>query len=563
MTKASVLRHFNLNCQVILEINISDLVISEILSQYNDKDVLHSVTFYNKSIISVKCNYHIYDKKLLVIICCFEHWCLKLKHTDLFIQVITDHQTLKTFIKNKKLTHWQIKYLDILSQFNFQVIFQSDKINSKADTLIRISDSEEKNLIYQTILTLNCVKIWVREVKKGLFKQMHTINKTDELCNEYREIIVNNTVKLHSKHLYECWVIDSALFKNNLLWVSESLQTELLQKIHDQSSTDYSDINWTVKLIHCYYYWSEYVITVKQYIQNCCHCQQSKSFCDVINKLLISLSVPQQHWQDIVINFITDLSMSEDYNVICTIIDQLLKERHYISYHLEDQRTSAEKVIKIMLWNIYCLHELPNSIVSDWGSQFVFTLWKSMCKQLKIKTNLSTTYYLETDSQTEWVNQDIEWGLQTYCNYIQNDWARWLLMMKFSDNNNTFSAISLLSFYLNQSFHPCMSFSFDKTTYKSTHKRLQSVKTEDINTHMQKILNFSLKQLKKSWKSMKVQANKHQKNITYEIKDMMWLSDCNIKFTKLCWDLKNKQLRLFCIKKQIEAVYQLKLSAIM
>ena len=103
-------------------------------------------------------------------------------------------------------------------------------------------------------------------------------------------------------------------------------------------------------------------------------------------------------------NFITGLSMSENYNTICTIIDWLLKERHYISYHSEDQRTSAEKVVKIMLWNIYCLHELLSSIVSDQDPQIVFTQWKSMCKQLKIKANLSTAYHSETDSQTEQAN---------------------------------------------------------------------------------------------------------------------------------------------------------------
>ena len=178
---------------------------------------------------------------------------------------------------------------------------------------------------------------------------MHTVNKTDKLCNEYWEVIVNNAVKLYGRHLHKCWVIDSALFKNNLLWISESLQTELLQKIHDQSLTDHSDINWTVDLICCHYYWSEYVITVKQYIQNCHHCQWSKSSYDVINRLFITLSIPQQHWQDIVINFITDLFMSENYNTICIIIDRLLKKKHYISCHSEDQKTSVKKVIKIML----------------------------------------------------------------------------------------------------------------------------------------------------------------------------------------------------------------------
>jgi len=45
----------------------------EILSQYNDEKVLHSMIFYSKSMIFAEINYHIYDKKLLVIIQCFEH----------------------------------------------------------------------------------------------------------------------------------------------------------------------------------------------------------------------------------------------------------------------------------------------------------------------------------------------------------------------------------------------------------------------------------------------------------------------------------------------------------
>ena len=64
-----------------------------------------------------------------------------------------------------------------------------------------------------------------------------------------------------------------------------------------------------------------------------------------------------------------------------------------------------------MLWNIYCLHKLLSFIVSDWDSQFVFTLWKSMYKQLKIKINLFTVYHSETDNQTKQINQNIECDL--------------------------------------------------------------------------------------------------------------------------------------------------------
>ena len=61
--------------------------------------------------IPAECNYHIYDKELLAIIRCFEHWRPELEHwrpelehTDLPIQIFTDHQALKTFMENKQLT---------------------------------------------------------------------------------------------------------------------------------------------------------------------------------------------------------------------------------------------------------------------------------------------------------------------------------------------------------------------------------------------------------------------------------------------------------------------------
>ncbi len=69
----SVLRHFDLKQQAILKIDALNYVKDEILSQYDDENVFHSMTFYSKSMIFAEINYHIYDNKLLVIIQCFKH----------------------------------------------------------------------------------------------------------------------------------------------------------------------------------------------------------------------------------------------------------------------------------------------------------------------------------------------------------------------------------------------------------------------------------------------------------------------------------------------------------
>ncbi len=73
MTAVLVLKHFNSIRKVILKTNFLNYVNDEILSQYDDEDILHSVIFYSKNMIFAKCNYEIYDKELLIIIRCLKH----------------------------------------------------------------------------------------------------------------------------------------------------------------------------------------------------------------------------------------------------------------------------------------------------------------------------------------------------------------------------------------------------------------------------------------------------------------------------------------------------------
>ncbi len=172
----SVLRHFDLKRQTILKTDASNYVKDEILSQYNDKKVLHSMIFYSKSMILAEINYHIYDKKLLVIIQCFEHWRLKLKCIELLIQMFIDHQTLKIFMKNKQLSRWQVNYLNILSKFNFQIIFRSGKINTKVDALIRMflanvfESAQRLEDHFQTILIFDRINVLYIELKANLYQ---------------------------------------------------------------------------------------------------------------------------------------------------------------------------------------------------------------------------------------------------------------------------------------------------------------------------------------------------------------------------------------------------------
>jgi len=56
----------------VIEINALNYVFKDILFQYDENEILHSVTYFLKKHNSVECNYEIYDKELMIIVHAFK-----------------------------------------------------------------------------------------------------------------------------------------------------------------------------------------------------------------------------------------------------------------------------------------------------------------------------------------------------------------------------------------------------------------------------------------------------------------------------------------------------------
>ncbi len=333
----------------------------------------------------------------------------------------------------------------------------------------------------------------------------------------------------------------------------------LIREVHDQSSIDHSEILRTVKIIKRNYYWSSMRKTIDRYIWNCYVCQCSKISRNKSNDLLQSLFISEQRWQNIVMNFIINLSDLYDYNAFLTVICKLLKERHYISYITDDEDITVEKTAEMLLQWVYWTHDLSSFIVFDRDSQFIFILWKFLCKRLSISLRLFIIYHSQINDQSERVNQNVERYLRFFCSYMQNDWFKWLLMIKFVDNNILSSVIFLIFFFMNKSFHSHISFDSDIIEYESIRERLQIAQVEDIFDHMNKTLIFAREALIKTWEQMMNQTNKHRKKINYKIESKMFLNERNIITVRFFKKLNDKMLNSFQITESVDSFYKFKL----
>jgi len=83
-----------------------------------------------------------------------------------------------------------------------------------------------------------------------------------------------------------------------------------------------------------------------------------------------------QRWRDILIDFIVDLPNSNGFINVIVVVNYLIKMRHIIPMDLIDVILVAECFVKY----VFKLYGLPDSIISNYRSQFISDFWQALYK---------------------------------------------------------------------------------------------------------------------------------------------------------------------------------------
>ncbi len=162
-----------------------------------------------------------------------------------------------------------------------------------------------------------------------------------------------------------------------------------------------------------------------------------------------SLSVFEHCWRDIFMNYVDSLSlnifMNITYKYVLVFVDCLSKMRHLVLIIF----MKVEEVINSFYAHVWKHHDLLKFFVSDQDTQFIFDVWKHICKMLKINIKLFTAYHLKIDDQIERFNAVMKHYLQVYVNYMQDDWVKWLFKIEFAINNASLLIILAFLFLIN------------------------------------------------------------------------------------------------------------------
>ena len=137
---------------------------------------------------------------------------------------------------------------------------------------------------------------------------------------------------------------------------------------------------------------------VKQYVEGCDQCQRMKNRAEMPAGKLRPNQVPERLWQHILVDFIMKLPMSKGHDPILVVCDRFSKMFHFVA---TIEKMMTEELVRLFRDNMWKLHGLPESVISDRRLQFAVGLMKELNKMLGIETKLSMAYHLQTDGQME------------------------------------------------------------------------------------------------------------------------------------------------------------------
>ena len=113
------------------------------------------------------------------------------------------------------------------------------------------------------------------------------------------------------------------------------------------------------------------------------------------------------------------------------------------------EKMSAEGLARLFRDNIWKLHGLPESIISDREPWFVAGLMQELNRILEIESKILMAFHPQTDRQTERVNQELEQYLRMFIDYRQEQWPEWLGTAEFTYNNKVHSSTRMSPFKAN------------------------------------------------------------------------------------------------------------------
>uniref|UniRef100_A0A2N9FMT4 Integrase catalytic domain-containing protein n=1 Tax=Fagus sylvatica TaxID=28930 RepID=A0A2N9FMT4_FAGSY len=486
LCSAPVLALPNFNKTFEIECDASGIGIGAILMQ--DR---RPIAFFSEKLSGASLKYPTYDKELYALVRALETWQHYLWPREFVIH--TDHESLKHLKGQGKLNQRHARWLEYIETFPYVIHYKQDKENIVADTLSR----------RYVLLTSMSAKLLGFEYVKDMYADDANFSDVYKACDK-------TAFGKFYKH-------DGYLFKESKLCVPSCSMRELLvREAHGGGLMRHFGVKKTLDILHEHFFWPKMKKDVNRICGRCITCRKVKSKV-LPHGLYTPLPVPSEPWVDIFMDFVLGLPRTKRGRYfIFVVVNRFSKMAHFIPCHkIED----ATNIADLFFREIVRLHRVPRSIVSDKDVKFLNYFWKVLWGKLGTKLLFSTTYYPQTDGQTEVVNRTLTQLLRTVGHKNLKTWEDSLSFIEFAYNRAMHSTTSYSPFEIVYGFNPLtpldlMPLPINDRSSLDGQKKAELVKS----LHERVWLQIAQKN-----ERVASQANKGRRHVFFEPGDWVWV----------------------------------------
>lgn len=457
-TTAPVLLMPDISKPFYVESDASDFASGAVLRQRDTNGDLHPCAYLSKGFSPAERNYEIYDKELLGIIRALQEWRHYLLGAAHPVTVLSDHKNLTYYRQAQRLNRRQARWLLFLSEFDVQLHHVPGKDMIQSDTLSRRHDLVPDKATDNNNRVVLPEQLFVHLVDTELSTRFQAFAVKDQIFQAIHEALKTGTLPPIKSALSDWREEDGKIFFKNRCYVpaDEQLRRDLIRQHHDTPAMGHPGKFKTLELLRRTYWWPGMHTMVSRFVEGCAECQQNKinTHPTVPPLAPISAEGVTRPFQQISIDYITDLPISNGYDSIMVVVDHGLTKG--VIFSPCNKTIDAIGTATLLYKDVYRRFGLPDKIISDRGPQFVSHVTRELGRLLKITLSPSTAYHPQTDGQTERTNQELEVYLRIFCTGRPDTWAQHLIDAEVAHNQRMHSARNASPFYLMMGYDPAL-----------------------------------------------------------------------------------------------------------
>ncbi|KAL0556909.1 hypothetical protein IC582_005426 [Cucumis melo] len=256
------------------------------------------------------------------------------------IQIFTNHKSLKYFFTQKELNMRQRRWLELVKNYDCEILYHPGNANVVADALSRKVAHSAALITKQALLLRDFERVEIAVSVGEVTSQLAQLSVQPTLRQRIIVAQLNDPYLVEKRRLVktgqgEDFSIssDDGLTFEGRLFVSEdsAVKTELLIEAHSSPFTMHPGSTKMYQDLRSVYWWRNMKREVADFVSRCLVCQQVKALKQRPAGLLQPLNVPGWKSESVSMDFITELSKTlKGYTVIWVVVDRLTKSAHFV-----------------------------------------------------------------------------------------------------------------------------------------------------------------------------------------------------------------------------------------